>query len=194
MKRTTYMLTAVGVVLVWALTPVTVGAADEVEDLGQRLTAVTAERDALLAEKDAATTRHGKCQATNDEIIAIVADPDAYGTQSEVLDRLDALAAPGTIFGDEAFGETTWRSGWRNTLFGSLDATIHTWKDWLSDDGSQGGALWTWEGSAFNGEPFMLHGIALFTCDEDGLRDWEYVYYPYEGSEVQRAISSGNQD
>jgi hypothetical protein len=120
-----------------------------------------------------------------------VADPEAFGTQQEVLDRLDALAAPGTIYGDAAFGETTWRSGWRNTVYGSLDASIHTWKD-LSDDGSEGGALWTWEGSTFNGEPFIVHGISLFTCDEDGLRDWAYVYYPYAASVVEAAISSGN--
>jgi hypothetical protein len=36
----------------------TVAAADGVEDLEQQLAAVTAERDALLAERDAAASRH----------------------------------------------------------------------------------------------------------------------------------------
>jgi hypothetical protein len=192
MQRVTQALLVAMFTLTGTVAAGTVATADDMEDLEQQLAAVTAERDALLAEQDAAATRHDKCRATTDEIVAIVADPAAFGTQQEVLDRLDALAAPGTIYGDAAFGETTWRTGWRNTVYGSLDASIHTWKDWLSDDGSEGGALWTWEGSAFNGEHFSLHGISLFTCDEDGLRDWAYVFYPYEASEVQEAISSGN--
>jgi hypothetical protein len=125
-------------------------------------------------------------------VSAIVADPDAYGTEDEVLDLLDTLAVPDSIYGDAAFGETTWRDGWRNTMYGGVDANIRTWREWLSDDGSQGGSLWTWSGTAANGEAFTLEGIVLITCDENGLRDWTYVYYPYEHSEVRQAFYSGN--
>ena len=44
----------------------------------------------------------------------ITTDPAAYGTEEEVLDLLDSLAAPGTLFRDDAFGGATgWRPGWR---------------------------------------------------------------------------------
>ena len=170
-----------------------VGAADEADGVEQRLAAVTAERDGLLAEQEAAASRYERCAGAETALDAILADPDAYGSEDEVLDLLDTYAVPGSVYGDEAFGETTWRSGWRQTLFGGgIDATIRTWKEWFSDDGSAGGSLWTWSGNAVNGEPFELHGIVLFTCNEDGLRDWTYVYYPYEHDVVEAAFYSGN--
>ena len=166
----------------------------EVARLEVQLDTVTAERDALLAEAEAAAARYDKANTTQKLISDIIADPAALGTQEEVLDLLDGLAAPGTVYGDDVFGSTSWRSGWRNTLFGSIDATIHTWLSWLSEDGSVGGSMWTWSGSALNGEPFDLQGIELSTYDEQGLLDSVTVYYPYEDTDVRFRINRGNEE
>jgi len=166
----------------------------EVARLEVQLDTVTAERDALLAEAEAAAARYDKANTTQKLIYEIIADPAALGTQEEVLDLLDGLAAPGTVYGDDVFGSTSWRSGWRNTLFGSIDATIHTWLSWLSEDGSVGGSMWTWSGSALNGEPFDLQGIELSTYDEQGLLDSVTVYYPYEDTDVRFRINRGNEE
>ena len=166
----------------------------EVARLEVQLDTVTAERDALLAEAEAAAARYDKANTTQKLIYDIIADPAALGTQEEVLDLLDGLAAPGTVYGDDVFGSTSWRSGWRNTLFGSIDATIHTWLSWLSEDGSVGGSMWTWSGSALNGEPFDLQGIELSTYDEQGLLDSVTVYYPYEDTDVRFRINRGNEE
>ena len=165
---------------------------------------VTAERDQLesyvteLANSAdgscaaAAALRHDKSQATLASIVAIIEDPDAYGTQEEVLHALDAFAAPGAYFTDKAFGGSVpWKPGWRNTLYGGLDATIRTWQRWISEDGSQGDALWTWTGTARNGQPFVLHGISLDTYDENGLVTSETVYYPMEDADVVRIFNNG---
>ena len=103
---------------------------DEYQDLEQELAAVevqladmTAERDALATEATATSSRHEKAQATQETILAIMADPRAFGTEDEVVDLLDEMAAPGTVYGDAAFGSTgladrmeehTVRSGGRN--------------------------------------------------------------------------------
>lgn len=86
---------------------------------------------------------------------------------------------------------TSWREVWRNTLFSEVDATIHTWVSWLAEDGSEGGSLWTWSGSATKGEPFDLEGIELSTFDEDGLLDSVVVHYAYEDAEVLQRFDSG---
>jgi hypothetical protein len=167
------------------------------------LEAVTAGRDALVDQVGGsaedtvdgcaalAARRHERSKATQQLIIDIIADPAAYGTADEVIDLLDGLAVPGTIYGDDAFGSIGWRAGWRNTLFGGLDATIHTWTDWMSDDGSNAGSLWTWSGTARNGESFELSGIELTTYDDQGLVTSVIVYYPLEGSEVRRILAEG---
>ncbi len=174
--------------------PDTAGLRSDVARLEAQLDAVTAERDALLVEAEAAAARYEKARATQELVYDIIADPAAHGTEQEVLDLLDGLAAPGTIYGDDAFGSTDWRTGWRNTLFGGIDASIHTWLSWLSDDGSVGGSMWTWSGSAFNGEPFDLQGIELSTYDEQGLLDSVTVYYPYEDAEVRLRFNRGNEE
>jgi len=166
----------------------------EVTRLGAQLDTVTAERNALLAEAEAAAARYEKTKVTQELLYEIIADPAAHGTEQEVLDLLDGLAAPKTVYGDDVFGATSWRTGWRNTLFGNIDATIHTWLSWLSEDGSVGGSMWTWSGSALNGEPFDLQGIELSTYDEQGLLDSVTVYYPYEGAEVRLRINRGNEE
>lgn len=174
-----------------------------VEARGQ-LVDVTAERDQLqlyVAELEgqtddtcaaAATARHDRSEATQEAIEEIIADPAAYGTEEEVLDALAALGTPDAYWKDTAFGgPIDWKPGWRNTLYGGTSASIHNWTRWLSDDGSQGGALWTWTGTARNGEPFVLHGISLDAYDEEGLVTSEIVYYPMENADVLRIFNHG---
>lgn len=171
---------------------------DEYRAIEQELAATQAQVDDLTAEQSeleapatATTTRSDKAKATQETAMAIIADPAAFGTEDEVLDLLDELAAPGTVYGDAAFGSIDYRTGWRNTLFAQVDATIRTWTSWLSDDGSVGGSLWTWSGTARNGEPFDLQGIEISTYDEDGRYTSITVYYPYEDAEVQRIFAEG---
>jgi hypothetical protein len=172
----------------------------EYQDLEQRLAVaevqladMTAERDELAAEATATpeAARYEKAQATQETALAIMADPWVFGTEDEVLDLFDEMAAPGTVYGDAAFGSIGWRAGWKNTLFGQVDATIRTWASWLSDDGSVGGSLWTWSGTARNGEPFDLQGIELSTYDEYGRYTSVMVHYPFEHAEVMRVFSEG---
>jgi hypothetical protein len=77
-------------------------------------------------------------------------------------------------------------------LFGNVDADIETWIRWLSDDGSTGGSLWSWNGTAANGEPFTLSGIVLEEFNDDGLYAELTVYYPMEAAEVGRIFNEGN--
>ncbi|MEA3511288.1 MAG: hypothetical protein U9R51_07630, partial [Actinomycetota bacterium] len=73
-----------------------------------------------------------------------------------------------------------------------MDATIHTWTSWLSEDGSVGGSLWTWSGTARNGEPFDLQGLEISRFDDEGLYTEVIMQYPYEDAEVHRRIAEGN--
>ncbi len=171
----------------------TAGCSGDDQDLRDELAAVTAERDELAAEITAQQTRHEKADASQEAVAAIVADPASFGTEDEVLDLLDQYAVnSGIVYGDEAFGDTTWRIGWRNTLFGSVDADIQTWTRWLSDDGSTGGSLWSWNGTARNGEPFTLSGITQDRFDDDGLYRSVRAYYAMSGEDVLAAFANGN--
>lgn len=170
------------------------GCSDGNDDaLEEQLAAVTAERDELAAQVAVQQARHDKAQATQQAVLDIIADPTSFGTEEEVLDLLDQYAvSPNIVYGDEAFGDTTWRTGWQNTLFGSVDADIQTWTRWLSDDGSTGGSLWSWNGTAANGEPFTLSGIVIDQFDDDGLYKGARVYYPMPDEDVLAAFAGGN--
>lgn len=159
-----------------------------------RLAEVTAERDALQAQVDAAAERYEKSAATQAAVTEVIADPTAYGSEEEVLDLLDQYAqSPSIPYVDDALGGTTWRTGWRNTLFGDVDADIQTWTRWLSDDGSTGGSLWSWNGTAGNGQPFTLSGIVLEEFDDDGLYTSLTVSYPMTAAEVSRIFAEGDE-
>ena len=158
-----------------------------------QLAEVTAERDALQAQLDAAEQRHDRSAASQQAVAEIIADPEAVGTESEVLDLLDQYAeSPSIPYVDDALGETTWRIGWRDTLFSGVDANLESWVIWLADDGSTGGSLWSWNGTAANGEPFSLSGIVLEAFNDEGLYEALTVYYPMSDDEVQRAFAQGN--
>lgn len=167
----------------------------EYAELEQELANVIAERDALLAEQHAAATQYEKSKASQDVLLAAIADPDAFGTQEEVLDLLDSMATPDVVSGDLAFGGAStgyWRTGWRNTLYGSDDMSVKTWRSWLSDDGSVGGSLWTWYGVAPNGEPFAIPGVEVSRFSGEGLFEEVIMFYPFEDDEVHRRVSEGN--
>ena len=164
-------------------------------DTEAQLTAVTTERDALVEGGESGSRRHESAKANQETLLAIIKDPAAFGSEQEVLDILDEMATPDVASGDLAFGGVTtgiWRRGWRNTLFGGMDATIHTWTSWLSEDGSVGGSLWTWSGSAQNGEPFDLQGLEISRFDDEGLYTEVIMQYPYENSGVHRRVAEGN--
>lgn len=199
MRTKTIRILLAAAVLALAGCSADVTESDEYQDLEQELAAaeaqladMTAERDGLAADATLAASRYEKAHATQEAAMAIMADPRAFGTEDEVLDLFDAMAAPGTVYGDAAFGSTLWRAGWNNTLFGQVDATIRTWVTWLSDDGSVGGSMWTWSGTAGNGEPFDLQGIELSRFDEDGRYTSVMVHYPFEDAEVLRMFSEGS--
>ena len=101
------------------------------------------------------------------------------------------LAAPGTTMDDTAFGSVPIRTAWQNTMFGGVGATITTWVKWTADDGSSGGSLWVWEGTARNGEHFELIGVNLDTYDENGLLTNSIVDWPYPGKNVRQAFATG---
>ena len=160
-----------------------------------QLDAVTAELDALVADDEKVAARYDNAKANQEVLLAVIKDPKAFGTEEEVLDLLDAMATPDIVSGDLAFGGTRtgiWRAGWRNTLFNNTDATLHTWKAWLSEDGSVGGSLWSWIGTTQNGEPFSLEGIELSRFNNEGLYTEVIMLYPYEDTEVHRRFNEGN--
>lgn len=164
--------------------------AAERDALSRQLEEITAERDVLAAQLAAIEARFAKADASEALITEIIDDPDAYGTQGEVLDALAAVALPGAVMDDTAFGAVGIRSAWRNTLYG-VDSKIKTWKRWLSDDGSQGASLWTWIGTARNGEPFELIGVNITDYDEDGMVENILVDWPYEHEYVRNALAEG---
>lgn len=169
------------------------GACGDDDGSGDQLAEVIAERDALQARLDAAEQRHDRSAASQQAVAEIIADPSAFGTEDEVLDLLDQYAeSPSIGYVDDALGATTWRIGWRDTLFSGVDANLETWVVWLADDGSTGGSLWSWNGTAANGEPFSLSGIVLEEFNDEGLYEALTVYYPMEGDEVRRAFDEGN--
>ena len=162
----------------------------ELADVEARLTEAIAERDALAAGPS--TDRYEKASKNQALLVEMMEDPAAYGSEDEWLDLVDTLAVPGTFYGDDVFGGVGWRAGWRNTMFGNVDATITTWQRWISDDGSNAGSMWTWSGTARNGEPFDLQGIEISTFDQEGLYTGVTVYYPYDDAEVKRRFAEGS--
>lgn len=163
--------------------------AARIESLEEELATVTAERDELAAQVSDREARHAASLATIEGVEAILADPDAFGTEDEVVDALAAFAADGTVMDDTVFGAADYRTAWRNTLFGgAIDADIDVYHHWLSEDGSQGGSLWVWHGTNAAGNPFELAGISLNEYDEDGRLTYELVTYPYPDEYVEAAV------
>lgn len=164
-------------------------AADEYQELQEELADVTAERDLLLTEKAMADERFKKTSAAIDAIGEITSDPTAFGTDDEVLELLRQYYVPGAKTHDLAYGVIDVIDGWRNTLFaGQVDAVTREWHNWVCEDGSQAGSLWTWEGTNFVGEPFALIGVAIDEFDSEGLDTGSTVMWPYPDEYVWDAF------
>ena len=149
----------------------------------------------VASDEEATTARYDNAQANQETLGAIIADPHAFGSEAEVLDLLDSMAVPDVVSGDLAFGGTMtgiWRTGWRNTLYGSDDMAVKTWRSWLSEDGSVGGSLWTWSGTASNGKPFAIPGVEISRFNDEGLYTEVVMFYPFDNEEVHRRINEGN--
>ena len=172
-------------------------ASQEYEELEQQLTEVrgqladmTTERDALAAVAGAPSDRYEKSLATQEAVEDILHNAERYGTESDVVDLLASYATPSAVMDDAVFGAVGIRSAWHNTLYGgAMDSEIDNYFRWLSDDGSQGGALWVWHGTNLAGNPFELPGVALDTYDENGLITRSYVVYPYPDEYVREAVT-----
>jgi hypothetical protein len=133
--------------------------------------------------------RYEKALATQEAIGEILDDPESYGSEDEVVELLASHATDGAVMDDEVFGAAPMIGAWHYTLYGdAMDARIDIYHRWLSEDGSQGGALWMWHGTNQAGNRFELPGISLDTYDEDGLITYEYVTYPYPDDYVEEAI------
>jgi hypothetical protein len=154
-----------------------------------QLAEVTAERDTFIAVEELSTSRYDNAIRIHEEIIALLHDHEAVGTEEEVADLLATHATESAKMDDEVFGAVSYRAGFYNTLFaGTMDAEIDVYHDWLAEDGSQGGFLWVWHGTNAKGNPFSLPGISLTTHDDDGLISYEFVTYPYTDDYVRQSV------
>ena len=126
------------------------------------------------------------------EIVAILDDPESFGTEQEVADLLATHATEDAVMDDEVFGAVNYRDGFYNTLYSdAMDAEIDVYETWMSDDGSQGGVLWMWHGTNAEGNPFELAGVSITTHDEEGMITYEYVTYPHDDEYVRVAAFGG---
>ena len=153
-----------------------------------QLTEVTAQRDSLAAQIAVDQSRYQKTKGGQDVVTQIIADPTSFGTEEEVLDLVMEHFTEEAVMDDDVYGPVPARAAWRNTLYGDLDADIHTWHRWLTEDGSNGGSLWTWSGTNFVGQPFELIGISLLEYDDDGKQTYQLVVYPYDDDQVHAAL------
>ena len=154
--------------------------------------AITAERDAL-AQAAVPGDRYDNAARIQSELVAILDDPEAFGTEDEIADLLATHATPEALMDDDVFGAVNYRTGFYDTLYGMADAQIDVYDTWLCDDGSQGGLLWQWHGTNNAGNPFHLAGISLTTHDEDGMISYELVTYPHPDAYVEESfMGSGN--
>jgi hypothetical protein len=139
--------------------------------------------------QELAEARHDKARAHIDLVMTILDDPDAFGSEEQVVAALVEHYTPDAVMDDIVFGAAPIAQSWRNVLYGGMvDADIDVYHSWLSDDGSQGGYLWLWHGTNAAGNPFELPGISLCEFDEDGLESYEYVVYPYPDDCVRNAF------
>ncbi len=163
---------------------------DELLAVQAQLSETTADLEAAQANLAATTTRHDASLETTALQREVLDDPGAYGTEDEVVDLLASRATDDAVMDDAVFGAVPMRQAWHNTLYGgAMDARIDAYDTWVSEDGSQGGALWQWYGTNEAGNYFELAGISLDEYDENGLLAYEYVVYPYSDDYVTEAVS-----
>ena len=163
--------------------------AEQLLAVEQQLADVTAERDVLQTQIDQQADRHDKAAAVQSAVRDILDNPEAYGTEEEVVDLLASYATSDAVMQDDTFNASmNMRDSWYNTLYGgAMDAEIEVLHQWMSDDGSQVSGLWVWKGKNINGKDFELFGVAIDTHNEEGLISHELILYPYPDSYVTNA-------
>lgn len=120
--------------------------------------------------------------------VAVLDDPESFGTEDEVVDLIAEHATESALMDDEVFGAFPYRQAFYDTLYGgAMDAQLDPYHYWVSDDGSDGGMLWLWHGTNGRGNPFEIAGISLFDFNDEGLVENEFVTYPYPDSFVDDA-------
>ena len=161
----------------------------ELAEFQQQLADAIEERDALAAAGGESSDRYEKALANQESVEDILHNPESYGTEQQVVELLATYATADAVMEDAVFGAVPIQNAWYYTLYGgTMDAEIDIYYRWLSEDGSQGGALWIWHGTNQVGNAFELAGIALDDYDENGLIAHEYVVYPYSDDYVSEAI------
>jgi hypothetical protein len=134
-------------------------------------------------------TRHDRSAAVIEEVVAILDDPVAFGSEEEIAAALAHHAAPGALMEDAVLGSVPYETGFFETLFGgTVDAEIDVHHFTVSEDGSQSVILWTWHGTNTVGNPFELIGISIDTHDDEGRITHELVTYPYSDDHVREAF------
>jgi hypothetical protein len=160
----------------------------EYRDLEQQLAAVQQDRDDLAAVIAATEARYERSEAAQKATTEIIANPEAFGSEDEVLDLLMAYATEDAVMDDVAFGAVPMREAWYRTIYES-EAEIVTWHRWLSDDGSNGGSLWSWRGfSHSSGEKFDLIGLSIISYNDDGQQTYQLVVWPYPDEYVVSSV------
>jgi hypothetical protein len=183
--RTTPLIAALGAVAL------TIGSCsgDDADQLQAENEELTAEVEALRADQDLAASRHSASSTTIAAVEAILADPESFGTETEIAAAIADLATPEAQIEDDVLGSIDLRTGYYDTLFGGeADAVIDVYDHLLSQDGSQGGSLWIWRGTNAVGNPFELVGISLLDFDDDGKITHELVTYPNPDEYVVEAF------
>ncbi|NNE96352.1 MAG: hypothetical protein HKN24_10020 [Acidimicrobiales bacterium] len=134
-------------------------------------------------------SRYERTAAVVSAVRNILDNPDAYGTEEEVVELLATYATPDAVMQDDAFdADMNMRDSWYNTLYqASMDAEIEVLHQWISDDGSQSSGLWVWRGKNFNGHDFELIGVKVDSHNDEGLITHELVLYPYPDDYVRNA-------
>lgn len=160
---------------------------DEYQALEQELAVAQAGLDDV--EQSGSSERHDRALVVMNEIMELLEDPEAFGTEDEVADLLGAHATDTAVMDDDVFGAVGYRQAFFNTLYGgTTDAHIEVYDSWISADGAQGGFLWMWSGTNAAGHPFELAGISLIEFAEDGRISYELVTYPYPDDYVREAF------
>jgi hypothetical protein len=95
-----------------------------------QVVAVTAEQD-TAAEAAASGDRYAAAARVQEEIMALLDDPGAFGSGAEVADLLATHATSDALMDDDVFGSVNYRNGFYNTLFVMADAEIDIYDSWL---------------------------------------------------------------
>ncbi len=190
--RVRRLLVAAAVMAALAGTAACLGA-DDAEGLRAEVAGLTSEVGSLQATLDDVVDRHDRTESAIQRLRQILADPDAFGTDEEVVAQLAQMSTEDAEMVDDVFGSVGIRSAWASTMFGgrpgaTLTARIDSLESWVAEDGSMSGSLWVWHGTNEAGNPFELTGVQVSTHDETGRSTGITIHYPYPDDVVVAAV------